>query len=161
MKQSNYGAVSNTNEVDNIEQHHHDDNDTFDANTTYYLKDTNRWTFRKLISLTVPLLGAVLILGGAVWYLLSDFNHLYPGHESSSSSSSSYEKRQNGGSSTVSSTSSSNQISPKATPKESEITPSNKGKGMKIAACRNYEACSALIGDCCPTPEGKTLECCG
>jgi hypothetical protein len=39
-------------------------------------------------------------------------------------------------------------------------TAGGSSKSGSAAACSNYEACSGLIGDCCPTAAGDMLGCC-
>jgi hypothetical protein len=51
----------------------------FQEGNTYYLKNSAPLSVKKVLLSIVPILGAVLLMGGIVLFLLRDFNHLYPG----------------------------------------------------------------------------------
>jgi hypothetical protein len=68
----NYGSVEDGGDLDR----------SFDVAETYYLKEGNTTPEerrRKFISLMVPILGAVMIVSAAAYFLTNDFSHLYPG----------------------------------------------------------------------------------
>jgi hypothetical protein len=153
-KPRNYGAVTVTDD----QQSHLLDNE-FNADNAYYLKETQTWTVRKIAMLLVPLCGAALIIGGAVWYLTADFNHLYPGRGSSNRSPSS-------GTTTIKSIEvSAPEKKPLEYPSQSSSIPYSEQTDVEKTAnlqakCSVHPGCLALTGNCCPTSEGMTLECC-
>ena len=73
-KLSDYGAISKEEE---------ERDPSFDADNAYYLKDsvslTPQQRIKKFCLVAVPVLVAVVIVGGAALFLLRDFTHLYPG----------------------------------------------------------------------------------
>lgn len=161
-----YGAI-----VDNGA----DKDQSFDAENTYYLGQTTRWTFKKMMLVAVPILGAILIVGGFALFLLKDFNHLYPGRGGEKSGY--YE---HGGEHVVQSSRSSSRTSnsaersiPMSSPRVDDadddderqttnskhlaIPPLNDDAG---ANCAVHPDCKGLIGLCCPTSAGAILDCC-
>ena len=90
----------------------------------------------------------------AVWYLLSDFNHLYPGP----------------GPTTTSTGTEGHTIRVPPPPSVAAVAPSpqkvtqksnnEKTNSDDAVSCSSHPACSGLIGDCCPTSTGVLLECC-
>jgi hypothetical protein len=148
---SGYGAISNSEEEEKASE-------GFDSNNTYYLTDNGSWTCRKLFLMAVPLLGAALIIGGAVWYLLSDFNHLYPGPGPTTTGS-----RSEGHTIRVPPPPPVPAIAPspqKVTQKVEQKSNNENSKSDDAASCISHPACSGLIGDCCPTSAGVLLDCC-
>lgn len=155
---------------------------TFDAENTYYLKDSGRrLTLKKMMLIAVPILAAVLIMGGAALFLYRDFNHLYPGvqgdagskvRSSSSStphvSSSDAERSSSEGKKTpplrISTHSNSSSASTKSKAAETDDFPPAKSGGGdgSSAACWDHVKCAekGLLGDCCPTAVGDMLFCC-
>jgi len=171
-----YGAVDKgeTNEPEDA---------AFDAENTYYLKDSGRrLTLKKMMLIAVPILAAILIMGGAALFLYRDFNHLYPGAQgdagskvwtSSSStphvsSSSDAESSSAEGKKTpplrISSHSNSSSASTKSKAAETDDFPPAKSGGGdgSSAACWDHVKCAekGLLGDCCPTAVGDMLFCC-
>ena len=77
-KLSEYGAISTQEE---------EGDRSFDADNAYYLKGdvslTPQQRIRKIVVVTVPILLALLIVGGAALFILRDFTHLYPGKSGS------------------------------------------------------------------------------
>jgi hypothetical protein len=133
---------------------------SFDPNNTYYLKEASltpaqRW--RKIMLLSVPIIAALLVFGGAALFLLKDSGILSPGSARGS------------GERTVTSTvrvrdrpeDSGNAPAPHAPTihKKKTAQPSTRIDAA-AAACSAHKACSALIGDCCPSEGGIFLECC-
>ena len=160
------------------------DDSLFDADQTYYLKNghhNSQWTAQRIWNLLLPLIFAALLIGGAAMFLLRDFSHLYPGEGGGSttdrsgsipttttanSERSSYQKpttseRDSSHSTTTSSSrSSGSSDSSSSSNKNNEkhhstFVPPNDG-----ASCSLHPDCSLLIGNCCPTVDGKHLECC-
>jgi hypothetical protein len=140
---------------------------SFDTDNMYYVKpDTltpaQRW--RKILLLGVPIICALMIVGGAATLLLRDFGSLYPGPSG-------------GGGKRTGTT-----VGVRTYPKDSSNVPApapyeknlpvdaptiHKKKHAEpstgndaTAACSAHEACSALIGNCCPSEGGIFLECC-
>jgi hypothetical protein len=135
-----------------------------DFDAAYYLKQPQQcWNAQRLWNLLMPLVVAALIVGGAAAFLLRDFGNLYPGsgnggtdtsraikpsdfsNPSSEATSVSNEKKE---SSSTSGTSSRHRT-------KDFVPPDDAG-----SYCDVHPDCSMLIGKCCPTPEGKMLDCC-
>jgi hypothetical protein len=146
--------------------------DPFDADQTYYLKTSSHrtWTTQRIWSLILPLLCAGLLIGGSAFFLLRDFGHLYPGEGNGGSDTSrsiptgsnykeestitdkiSTSNSQDKYGSLVSTTSNKQHH----TASRDYIPPDDAG-----ASCAVHPDCSLLIGNCCPTVDGKMLECC-
>lgn len=162
----NYGAVEEG-ELDR----------SFDVNDTYYLPQANLTPDqrrRKCINVLVPLLAAVLIVGGAAFFLLSDFGHLYPGSggdprhysanqehhgtaidvaEEPTTNSEDYTNLKPRGPILPASSSSSTTTTSTTTSDTSDDS---------AAACSVNLKCAALnlTGACCPTQKGENLSCC-
>jgi hypothetical protein len=139
--------------------------DPFDADPTYYLKHNphnSRWTTQRIWNLVLPLLVAGLLIGGAALFLLRDFSNLYPGQGNGGGSrTASYREPTTSGSSSSNSDESKSYTSSRSSSNKhhhSTFVPPNDDIG---ASCSLHPDCSLLIGNCCPTTDGKTLECCG
>jgi hypothetical protein len=137
---------------------------SFDAESAYYLKEslagaplTLRQRTRKLLSIGFPILVAIIIMGGFAWYLLRDFNNLYPGRgggspdEGTVISSAGKKSLDDAARSSISTTGTS-----------ASGSSSFKAFESKDASCKAHSACVKLelIGYCCPTDKGVVLECC-
>ena len=159
------------------------DDSLFDADQTYYLKNghhNSQWTAQRIWNLLLPLIFAALLIGGAAMFLLRDFSHLYPGEGGGSTTDtsgsipttttnierSSYQKPTTSerdsshSTTTTTSRSSGSSDSSSSSNKNNEkhhstFVPPNDG-----ASCSLHPDCSLLIGNCCPTVDGKHLECC-
>ena len=137
----NYGSVE-------------DQTDGFDEKDMYYVKDntTREQKMRKLFLIAVPILAAILIIGGAALFLFKDFDNLYPGKGGGNKEPMPSTKHHI----TVSST--------KAAPAPSPATSDSESAGGSGGAkdCSANEKCKELelIGNCCPTSEGIFLGCC-
>ena len=137
---------------------------SFDAESAYYLKSetatlTPRQRTRKYLSTALPILVAVLIMGGLAWLLLRDFNNLYPGRGGGSGDDSTIYDRSiptTGKNSLKDST-----TIPGTTPSRPDSS-SVKHVDSSLAACSVHAACAKLelVGNCCPTDEGVVLGCC-
>lgn len=156
---TNYGAVQGSNDDLPADR-------SFDADRAYYLKDsaaplTSRQKCRRLLSVGFPLVVAVLIMGGFAWFLLKDFNHLYPGRGGGSPDGSGYEH-------VVPSTGKKALDDGGARPSDPNDATASSGAIRKptavgsVATCASHERCAklGLIGNCCPTDKGVVLECC-
>jgi len=172
----NYGAVKTTTTTDEEDA----TGDSFDPDQERYIRNntSSPLSFRRFALIVTPLLGAVLIVGGAALLLLKNFSHLYPGR---------------GGVRTSYATSSSSSNRPPLTPPGSSHTSSIPGPLHRgsyehdgIAppdggdqrppltprtkndddddddgrSCSSHPACGVLLGDCCPTAGGVYLSCC-
>jgi len=155
MPSDNYGSIE---ESENAPL-----NRTFDADHAYYLKDGSRapLTFkqrlRKYSLIAVPLLAAVLIIGGAAFFLLRNFNHLYPGSSGGyGEETRAKEKAKHDYSTGV--------TAPATSPAGPTASASSvsTGSGKGTAACASNPKCAeaGLLGQCCPTAAGVMLECC-
>jgi hypothetical protein len=139
--------------------------DLYDADNTYYLKGDGRriWTPERIWNLVLPLLIAGLLVGGAAMFLLRDFGTLYPGQGNTRTSTSipsgsttfSNKDTTNDDEIAAKSHSSSSSSNIKQHHTKNFIPPNDVG-----ASCTVHPDCSMLVGNCCPTVEGKMLECC-
>jgi hypothetical protein len=154
-----YGAVSKE-DPDRMEADR-----PFDANQTYYLRDESRWTTRRIMLVLIPILAAILIMGGISWFLFEDFGHLYPGRGGDYGSFG-----KGGGGSEPTSTK--GVTTSKETQEETTTSSSSKSAGASTSAknlpmddigatCAVRPDCAGLVGYCCPTKEGVMLNCCG
>lgn len=138
-----YGSLKN-----NVEEEEATDT-SFQTENAYYLKDATPMSAKKFLLLAVPILGAVLMMGGIVIFLLRDFGHLYPGRGGDRG----YSFPNGGGSEHTTTTASSS----------ADDTTFHRGSSSKSSAsskCTSYPKCSPLTGQCCPTLDGVFLECC-
>jgi hypothetical protein len=172
---SGYGAIEQKSEANDDRGAQASD---FEEGNIYYLKErtlTAKERIRKLTLVAVPLLAALLIVGGAAWLLLRNFGSLYPGP--------------GGGKNTpryvpIAPEPASSPISPprgppisypakapsqrgppvsypaKAPTKTSPSSSSSSSGGA--SACSANSACKdlGLLGECCPTGAGVMLGCC-
>ena len=128
---------------------------SFDAESAYYLKPepvplTPGQRTRKFLITALPIVVAVLIMGGFAWFLLRDFNNLYPGR---------------GGGSGADATTVYDRPLPSSGKKsldDSSSSSTAKHVDSSLAACSAHSACTKLelVGNCCPTDEGVVLGCC-
>jgi len=170
-KLPSYGAVASADDEEKaVDQ-------SFDAANTYYLRETTRWSTKKCLLIAVPILGAILIVGGFALFLLRDFSHLYPGRGGDKSGYYAH-----GGEHVVpSSSKTTSGVNAPMTPSsktdddetgdessESKTTTTTKHDKSKSVApnkdagatCAVHPDCAGLIGNCCPTDKGVVLECC-
>jgi hypothetical protein len=153
-KLPSYGAVASRGSND--EEHAADQ--SFDAAHTYYLTDNTRWTMKKVLLIAVPILAAVMIVGGFAFFLLRDFSHLYPGRGGDKS-----EYYAHGGEKVVPSSSTTTGINSPITPASTAGDKSKSGSSKNNdigATCGVHPDCAHLLGNCCPTSSGKMLDCC-
>ena len=131
---------------------------SFDAAHTYYLQNNTPWTMKKVLLIAVPILAAVMIVGGFAFFLLRDFNHLYPGRGGDKS-----EYYAHGGEKVVPSSSTTgveSPIIPASTASDKSKTAVSSKHDDIGATCGVHPDCAHLIGNCCPTSAGKMLDCC-
>jgi len=128
----------------------------FDEGQTYYLRDSSgrrlsfRQALRKYSVVAVPIVAAALIVGGAAWFLLRDFNHLYPGSRGDSSTF-------------TPPTSRGHEPDDIHVSKPTFSTKSSvSGGSSSSSSCSSHEKCAnlGLKGYCCPTSQGDLLDCC-
>jgi len=145
-----YGSVNNDEESQAT-----GGNKNFDESNLYYVKEdelTVREKVVKTFKLAVPIIIAILLIGGLSFMLFHNFEYFYPGrggHQVSPKVSKS---------SSVSSTKTT-QRSYHDDDVPSVPIPAPKFFGSSCAA--NPECADlGLIGECCPTGGGNKLECC-
>jgi hypothetical protein len=175
-----YGAVD-TNEPNDTESQ------PFQESDVYYLKEqkmSREDRVMKILLAAVPLLVAVLIMGGIGFLLFKDFDHLYPGPGGSTSPSNLKPR----GPPIISPQGTAPDYSPAIDDQPTAPTPSYlKPRGPPISSptapapapktspsssssisssgcgeCSANPACNeiGLTGKCCPTGEGVMLGCC-
>lgn len=122
---------------------------SFDVSETYYLKEsqlTPAERRKKCIAMLLPILLAILIMGGAAFFLLKDFAHLYPTSTVDRNYDASGEHRG----------------VPVPPAPSIPAPPTTTTSGSKEADCKNNDKCHelGLVGQCCPTLVGDFLNCC-
>jgi hypothetical protein len=174
-----YGSLDS--EDTNTEPTTHEE---FDVDNAYYLKQptlTPAEQWRRLLRMAVPLLVAAFIIGGIAFVLSRDFRNLYPGPGGSNGG---------GGRASPVAHPTMPVAAPLAPPPPhplpfkppapvvspvltapsplpptpiafAPLPPFTRGKAGS-AACLAHQNCWKLNleGDCCPTPENVTLDCC-
>ena len=164
-----YGSVNKDDEE--AAGNNNNNNSYFKESDLYYYKEdelTKKEKMMKIIKSCIPILIAVLLIGGITWILVQNFGTLYP----------SPGQRQRIRPSTGIETSSSSHHNaplndddsihaPTLTPRTSKdttattaTTSSTKDNGK--SSCSAYSKCFdlGLTGECCPTLAGDKLECC-
>lgn len=173
-----YGSVNNDEETGAASENNND-NDDFDESNLYYYKEetlTRREKAIKIVKFTVPILIAVLLIGGLTFLLFHNFAKLYPGPgtqriPSGGSRASHTDDDDDGGIvspfsppipvhsvPTIMSASTKKKATKKAT-SSSDSSSSTKHLG---SSCSLYPKCLdlGLTGECCPTTAGGKLDCC-
>ena len=157
--------------------------DNFKESDFLFLKDTHispEERCRKVLLAAIPLIIAVLVMGGIGVWLLKDFDHLYPGPSGSRSPSLPKPR----GPSTSIPEDSSPDLSPASDDAPSAVadlkplgppisskdlvpspTPVSNPKTSPLvsdSSCNAHSSCEklGLTGVCCPTDKGVMLECC-
>ena len=147
-------------------------NSYFKESDLYYYKEeelTKKEKTMKIIKACVPILIAVLLIGGFTWILVQNFGTLYP--------SPGQKQRIRPSTGIETSSSSSDHTAPpndddiihapiltpiisKDTTATTSTTSSTKDNGK--SSCSAYSKCFdlGLTGECCPTLAGDKLECC-
>lgn len=122
----------------------------FELGQTHYLPSSTNC--KKGLLAFLPVIIFIALMGGVVWAMNKDFNHLYPGHGSSGSNDSD----------DVRSKSSTLPIAP-SVPLTPEV-PSQPvpQKPSDSSSCAIHSKCAdlGLTGHCCPTSSGTFLACC-
>jgi hypothetical protein len=136
---------------------------SFDTDNMYYVKPESltpaqRW--RKVMLLGVPIIAALMIVGGAAFFLLRDFGSLYPGPSGGGG-------ERTGTTVGVRESPHASANVPAPSPHFVDAPPIHNKKHAQpstisdtAAACSAHEACSPLIGNCCPSEGGIFLDCC-
>ena len=168
-----YGSVNKDDEE--AAGNNNNNNSYFKESDLYYYKEdelTKKEKMMKIIKSCIPILIAVLLIGGITWILVQNFGTLYPSpgqrqrirpstgiETSSSSSSSSHHNAPLNDDDSI--------HAPILTPRTSKdttattaTTSSTKDNGK--SSCSAYSKCFdlGLTGECCPTLAGGKLECC-
>lgn len=155
-----YGTAKNAEDPTDYFDAEGNKGDDFDANQTYYLKETpvaRPDRIRKFLLAAFPILVAIFIMGGAAYFLTQDFSKLYPGRSGDRTKTpSTYHPPTDTSPSTTTSSSSSEWTGPKSSSSSSSAAMKTTGE----AACEAHPKCSDLVGDCCPTSDGIMLGCC-
>jgi hypothetical protein len=161
-----------------------EDEYSFQEVNTYYLKPSplsRSEKLKKLLLIGVPILAAVIMIGGAASLLFKSFDHLYPGPGGSGRpypspsrgkdntepsapalhprpASSPMNSPQSGGDRTSPMSGGGGGGGSGGSSSSSSSSSSSPGS----AACAGHKGCSELelTGDCCPTAQGVMLGCC-
>jgi hypothetical protein len=139
---------------------------SFDADQAYYLKETSRPQWRRRILGGLPLLAALLIMGGVSYLLYRSFDRLYPGPGGGREEPAPIQRkpinREDNHKNILPPEPPLKPPEPPLKPPEPPLKPPAKPSknDYAVAQCTAYPKCSALIGDCCPTDQGIILECC-
>jgi hypothetical protein len=138
-------------------------------------KLTQKEKTMKIIKIAVPVMIAVLVIGGFAWFLLRDFGHLYPGPSApvlSPSHSTVVSRPSFPEPPTPSATTKGKAptepavVSPTATAKQTDHKPSGSSSSDSSSSggsdCSLHPKCNSLglTGECCPTISGDSLDCC-
>eukprot|EP00581_Thalassiosira_minuscula_P007632 CAMPEP_0183705804 /NCGR_PEP_ID=MMETSP0737-20130205/2822_1 /TAXON_ID=385413 /ORGANISM="Thalassiosira miniscula, Strain CCMP1093" /LENGTH=137 /DNA_ID=CAMNT_0025933059 /DNA_START=21 /DNA_END=434 /DNA_ORIENTATION=+ len=120
-------------------------NNEFDEKNTYYLNES-RFNWNKFLRAAVPVVIALMIMGGFAYGMSHGFNHFYGPPKGSDDDI----KRDES-------------WIPLDNPKDDSgaVAVAPKAHGSS-GTCATNEKCAALglTGNCCPTNKGTTLECC-
>lgn len=133
---------------------------TFDADQMRYLgekKLTQKEKYEKIFRVGFPLLASLAILAVAFLLLTSFLGKSFPGHSGSHGGEPVVTYHGSGSSTAASTTAISKTDTSSSTSAKTEST---KTKHSSMAQCSAHDLCGDLLGDCCPTDTGLTLECC-
>lgn len=113
--------------------------DTYDEKNTYYLNENeSRFSWSRFSRAAIPIVIALVIMGGFAYGMSHGFNHLYGPPKGSSDD--------------------------RIKEDEPWIPLDNSNDDYRGGAytCADNEKCDALglLGNCCPTNKGGMLECC-
>ena len=164
-----YGSVNKDDEE--AAGNNNNNNSYFKESDLYYYKEdelTKKEKMMKIIKSCIPILIAVLLIGGITWILVQNFGTLYP---------SPGQRQRIRPSTGIENSSSSHRNAPqndddsihapiliprtsKDTTATTATTSSTKDNGK--SSCSAYSKCFdlGLTGECCPTLAGDKLECC-
>jgi hypothetical protein len=133
----------------------------FQDGDTYYLKDSAPLSIKKVVLSAVPILGAVLLMGGIVLFLLRDFGRLYPGRGGDRNPlPDDYHPRTSPVVVVHSSSLDSNTDGDESSARHHSKDVSKESSSSSSVECTAHPNCAGLIGQCCPTLDGIQLECC-
>jgi hypothetical protein len=133
----------------------------FQDGDTYYLKDSAPLSIKKVVLSAVPILGAVLLMGGIVLFLLRDFGRLYPGRGGDRNPlPDDYHPRTSPVVVVHSSSLDSNTDGDESSARHHSKDVSKESSSSSSVECTAHPNCDGLIGQCCPTLDGIQLECC-
>jgi hypothetical protein len=143
MPTSNYGSLEGQEE-----------SKSFDEKDAYYLKESTlspEERRRKCMRMALPIITAVLMIGGFAMFLLRDFGILYPGRSGGKN------KIPSDPLYPIDNTRIDDTLDKHSNSKP--ILDEGKKSGM-ATSCFAHEQCAGLVGECCPTPDGVFLQCC-
>lgn len=161
-----YGSV-NENTGGGVE-----DIDEFKETDLLYYKEkelSKKEKIMKIVKIAVPVIVAIVLIGGFAWFLLTDFGHLYPGPAGSHVSD---HPPASVPTSAVHAVPAQTNVQPEkglqpaAIPKYpasgSSSLSTTSTKSLSGSTCAANSKCKALglTGECCPTSAGTMLECC-
>lgn len=147
---ANYGSVEEPEDVTDR---------SFDPDNAYYVKETSlplQQRLKKMLICSMPILAAILIVGGAALYLLRDFNSLYPGAGGHGDKTPQY----SGATTTTRHSSLPQDYQSAETTQSPEANSKSPHVNSGSADCSAHPDCSGLVGVCCPTGDGVFLGCC-
>ena len=130
-----YGSTEPANDKDE-----EDGNGNFNEDSLRYLPSgewsslTTQQKIQKCLLLGCPILVALVIVGGAAYYLARNFGFLYPGEG--------------------------NENKPTFHTISIPATAPTHAPALSRSSCSLYPECSGLEGLCCPTSEDTMLDCC-
>jgi hypothetical protein len=164
-----YGSVNKDDEE--AAGNNNNNNSYFKESDLYYYKEdklTNKEKMTKVIKSCVPILIAVLLIGGITWILVQNFGTLYPSpgqrqrirpSDGIKTASSSHHNAPTDDDGSIHAPILTPRIS-KDTTATTTTTSSTKDNGE--SSCSAYSKCFdlGLSGECCPTLAGDKLECC-
>ena len=150
-------------------------NSYFKESDLYYYKEeelTKKEKTMKIIKACVPILIAVLLIGGFTWILVQNFGTLYPspgqrqrvrptnGIEISSHHNAPPDDTTTAAATATATATATTTTS--STPHSSSTNESSSTKDNGERFCLAYPKCFdlGLSGECCPTPAGDKLDCC-
>lgn len=146
---------------------------SFDGNNVYYLKEPDlplHRRVRKAFLVALPLIISAVIMGGFAFYLYRHFNKFYPPHTGVKQIRSSSPTTDVVTPTTTTTTTTSATNTELADTQSSDgylhavstknMEPSPDAAISGTAACTAHAKCAGLVGNCCPTPTGKMLDCC-
>mmetsp|Transcript_14644 Transcript_14644/g.31837 ORF Transcript_14644/g.31837 Transcript_14644/m.31837 type:complete len:135 (+) Transcript_14644:118-522(+) len=118
-------------------------NDTFDEKNAYYLNESeSRFSWTRFSRAAVPIIIALVIMGGFGYGMSHGFNNLYGPPKGTGDDSIKQDESW--------------------IPLDNSNDDSGGTLSGSSAKCAKHEKCAALalLGNCCPTNKGGMLECC-
>jgi hypothetical protein len=142
-------------------------NSYFKESDLYYYKEeelTKKEKTMKIIKACVPILIAVLLIGGFTWILVQNFGTLYPspGQRQRVRPTNGIEISSHHNAPPDDTTTATTTTTTSSSPHSSSTNESSSTKDNGERFCLAYPKCFdlGLSGECCPTPAGDKLDCC-